>query len=323
MKLSLAAGAAAVLVGAGPATSQSDVAGSADHPMVGRYEGSVITLYQQKDYEEVGLPREAIPAKDRNAPGPHLLPLAGKLTAIRYEGPPERSALEVVRNYRSSLEGRGFKTLFACRQDECGGAAAFWDAARGPMSIPSQWDTNTYALLELDRREGKVWVSVLAVETKATASRPTTAHVALRVVEAKAIELDRISVVAASKLKETIDATGRVAVYGIFFDVDKAALKADSKPQVDEIAKLMKDNPVLSVLVVGHTDATGSLDHNRDLSERRAAAVVNALVTGHGIARGRLFAVGVGPAAPVATNRTEEGRARNRRVEIVELPGAS
>jgi OOP family OmpA-OmpF porin len=115
-----------------------------------------------------------------------------------------------------------------------------------------------------------------------------------------------------------ITSTGRAAVYGITFDTDKAVIKPESEPVLAEMAKLLKDNPTLDVFIVGHTDSTGSYDHNLQLSKDRAAAVVNALVSGHGIAAARMTAVGVGPVAPVASNNTEEGKAKNRRVELVE-----
>lgn len=122
----------------------------------------------------------------------------------------------------------------------------------------------------------------------------------------------------AGAMKKAIAETGRVALYGLFFDTGRAEVKSDSRPALDEIAKLLKSDPTLRVLVVGHTDTVGSLQGNQDLSLRRAHSVVDALVKGHGIDAGRLQAVGVGFAAPVATNRNEQGRAKNRRVELVE-----
>jgi OOP family OmpA-OmpF porin len=115
-----------------------------------------------------------------------------------------------------------------------------------------------------------------------------------------------------------IGSTGHAAVYGIYFDTDQAVIKPESAPVLSEIVALLQKNPKLNVHLVGHTDSTGLMDHNLKLSAARAAAVVNALVTQHGIAAARLKASGVGPLSPVASNRTEEGRARNRRVELVE-----
>jgi OmpA-OmpF porin, OOP family len=124
--------------------------------------------------------------------------------------------------------------------------------------------------------------------------------------------------VSAEAMAQSIVSTGHVAVYGIHFDTDKTTWKPESEPTLAELAKLLKANPSLKVWIVGHTDNVGDLAHNQTLSDGRAAAVMAALVSKHGIAQNRLRAIGVGPVAPVSTNRTEEGRALNRRVEIAE-----
>ena len=115
-----------------------------------------------------------------------------------------------------------------------------------------------------------------------------------------------------------LKATGHAAVYGIYFDSGKSDVKPESEAALKEVAKLLSGDPALKLLVVGHTDSVGQLEANMKLSQARAEAVVQALVKGHGVAAARLKAQGAGPIAPVATNRTEEGRAKNRRVELVE-----
>jgi OOP family OmpA-OmpF porin len=104
---------------------------------------------------------------------------------------------------------------------------------------------------------------------------------------------------------------------GIYFDTGKSVLKPESPAAVAEIAKLLKADPALKVYAVGHTDNVASLDLNTKLSQDRAETLAQALVTKHGIAADRLVARGVGPLAPVANNDSEEGRAKNRRVELV------
>jgi OOP family OmpA-OmpF porin len=122
----------------------------------------------------------------------------------------------------------------------------------------------------------------------------------------------------AKSMAKDISATGKVAIYGIYFDFNKAEVKTESEPTLKEIASLLKQNPKLNLYVVGHTDNVGSLATNMDLSQRRAEAVVQALVSKHGGDAKRLKPQGVGPLCPVASNKTEEGRAKNRRVELVE-----
>ena len=113
---------------------------------------------------------------------------------------------------------------------------------------------------------------------------------------------------------------GRIALYGISFDLDKAKINAESNTTIREIAKFLKQNPKIKIAVVGHTDGTGSHEHNMTLSKKRANAVVQVLTKKHKIKKDRLLAAGVGFLAPVSANETDEGRGLNRRVEVVRLP---
>ena len=138
----------------------------------------------------------------------------------------------------------------------------------------------------------------------------------LQVVAELAMENKMVTVDAAAMAKE-VAATGRVALYGIYFDTNKTDIKPESAPAIDEIAKFLKQDAKAIVYVVGHTDNVGGYEQNMGLSQRRAEAVVKELTTKHGIPATRLKAAGSGPLAPMAPNETEEGRAKNRRVELV------
>jgi outer membrane protein OmpA-like peptidoglycan-associated protein len=129
--------------------------------------------------------------------------------------------------------------------------------------------------------------------------------------------MDQSVVADANSMAKAIMETGKVALYGIYFDSGKSVLKPESQNALQEISKLLKNNTGLKLYVVGHTDNTGTYDSNMKLSMDRAAAVVNALVTQFSIEAPRLKACGDGPTAPVATNDTEAGKALNRRVELV------
>ncbi len=122
----------------------------------------------------------------------------------------------------------------------------------------------------------------------------------------------------AKSLLSDIQAKGSASVYGIYFDFDKADIKPESEPAIKEIAKLLQQNKGLKLYVVGHTDNVGTVDYNMKLSKARADAVMKELVTKYKVSADRLKAFGVGQLAPVASNKTEEGRAKNRRVELVE-----
>jgi len=120
----------------------------------------------------------------------------------------------------------------------------------------------------------------------------------------------------ASSLSDDINKSGHVAVYGIRFETGKAAILPDSESVLGEIVKLLQQNPDLKLRVEGHTDNQGNAAANQSLSEKRAQAVV-AWLTDHGVEAGRLTAKGWGQTKPVEDNSTEDGRAKNRRVELV------
>ena len=111
---------------------------------------------------------------------------------------------------------------------------------------------------------------------------------------------------------------GKFITYGITFDVGKATIKPESMGEINRIVQLMNENPTLKFSVEGHTDSTGSANNNQTLSEQRSQAIVNKLVE-MGISADRLTAVGKGQNSPIADNNTDEGRAKNRRVEFVKM----
>jgi OOP family OmpA-OmpF porin len=135
------------------------------------------------------------------------------------------------------------------------------------------------------------------------------------IIEKQAMNQDVVA--DASSMAKSIKESGKVALYGIYFDTGKSTLKPESQPALQEISKLLTTDPSLKLYVVGHTDNTGLYESNMKLSMDRSMAVVNALVSQFSVSAARLKACGDGPTAPVATNDTEEGKALNRRVELV------
>lgn len=116
-------------------------------------------------------------------------------------------------------------------------------------------------------------------------------------------------------MREELNKTGFVALY-INFETGKADIKPESQKIVDQVAEMLKADDSLNVSIEGHTDNVGTAAFNKTLSANRAKSVMNAIVAG-GIEKSRLSAKGWGQEKPVGDNKTEEGRARNRRVEIV------
>lgn len=301
-----------------------DVAGSSDHPEVGRYQGAVIDYYSQKGYDELRLPTGPLGREQRDRPDDWQVSLEGKTTSIRYVGPASRSVLEIIRNHQRALESNGFEIVFTCRgQQECSPPQipTFWDAARAGIGLPTTWNTTVYLVARRDGPDATIWVAMTGVEVPARGQTPLMPNLAVTIVETVPMETDQITVIEASELEQALVRDGKIAIYGIHFDFDSADIQPQSAEQIEELAGLLSGNEALRVLIVGHTDGEGAFDYNLLLSQRRAQAVVDALANAHGIASARLQPAGAGMVSPVATNRTEEGRARNRRVEIVEMMG--
>lgn len=297
-----------------------DAPGGKDHPLVGRYEGSRLMAYSQQDFASKAMLSSTLTraAKYKLAPS-NSTTLEGRYTHISYEAPLGRSSLEVFRNQVSRLTGQGFRTVFTCEEASC------VDDPKQARYMSLSWsDTGEhkigadrkirYALLE---REQAGAVTAVAIRTAEHGSPKVGPRSVISVLESKAMETGKIVFVDASAMQASIDTSGRVALYGILFDTDKADIKPESKATLEEIAKFLRANPKLNLVVAGHTDAQGAFDYNVSLSKRRAAAVVSALVGQHGIAATRLTAFGAGMAAPVASNDDEAGRSKNRRVELV------
>jgi len=193
------------------------------------------------------------------------------------------SGLQIVRNYTNAIKKIGGKLIY---EFEDGGSQ--------------------YTTLQLIKDKKEIWAQVVGAGN---------GMYSIHIVEKEAMNQDVAA--DASSMANSIRETGKVAVYGIYFDTGKSVLKAESKPTLEEISKLLKADPKLKLYVVGHTDNAGVFESNLRLSTERALAVLNALITQYSINAERLRSYGDGPTAPVATNDTEEGKALNRRVELV------
>ena len=299
-----------VLISWGTAQAQQDVPGSKDHPLLSRYPGSRISYYDQKDFS-VFYVLEAPPGKsDYDLNACRKVKLEGKVTRIEYDIPAGKSALEVFRNYETALQKAGFQVLARLTTKHIRDFLEVDCRFPGIKGFGSEDDRDHFYLSARSPAHDK-YVSVWVGE--GYMGRPAKA--AVGIVELKSMENGLIT---AQDMKDELTARGHVAIYGIHFDTDKADIKPGSEPVLQQIATLLKNDPSMKLYVVGHTDNTGTLEHNMDLSKRRAEAVVKVLVEKYGIDKSRLQAFGVGPLAPVATNSTEEGRALNRRVELLE-----
>ena len=271
-----------VLLGAFFLQAQNnDVRGSKDYDLLGRMPDYYILNYWDYQFDA----HEFFIAKDQKQV------IEGRKIVIRYEyqnafvrNIKKPSYLQILRNYSNAIKKANGEILFEHRK------AYFGD----------------YYLKTLQGKE--IWVEV---KTAPDNGRRYT----LTIIERKPMVQD--IVIKADLIKEKIQAEGKIAFYGIYFDVGKSLIKPESAKSLEQIAIFLKENPDITCWVVGHTDSDGSFEMNSKLSLDRAKAVVSYLQTHHSVSSDRLYAQGVGPLAPVSTNETEEGKKLNRRVEFV------
>lgn len=270
----------------------------APHPLVKPYEGSTV----QTPATPAEFTRVDVAVRDAQG-NLTAQPVEGRVVRAKYLGPAGRSPLEVFRNYQEGLERAGFQVRVACIAQACGRSHVSAEfgllTARGSHYLAAEG--------RVDGEGPPVWVMVRVFERQASVVS----------VQPRAMEGDKVQVTAAA-LAQGLEAQGHVAVYGLVFDTGRAELKPESTPVLEQIAQLLAQQPALKLHVVGHTDNVGAYAANLELSRRRAASVVAALTARHGVAAARLHAEGVGPLVPVATNASADGRAKNRRVDLVQ-----
>ena len=308
--------AVAVMVLASSISFAADIQGSKDHPLITRFSGSEIIAYEAKAFDEYRLVLGP-PARDANN---NVVPskskdLEGKITRILYKCPKGRATLEVYRNYEKALKGAGCNILFACAKNQCGSLFKY-TVPKSLHRYAMEGGDVRYLAAKLSRKVMDIYISIYIVEHTLMNDFMNHPMVQLDIIEMEPMEEELVTV-DANAMADDIARAGHVALYGIYFDTNQATVKPESGPTLSEIAKLLQQNPPMKLYVVGHTDSTGGFDYNMDLSERRAQAIVKALVSDYGVAANRLTPKGVGFLAPVASNNVEEGRAKNRRVELV------
>jgi outer membrane protein OmpA-like peptidoglycan-associated protein len=277
-----------------------------DHPLIKRYPGSTLTGREDPGFSEYKLVVAFDPKGKTDDEILRTTRASGELTRLFYDNSPQRSPLEIFTNYKEALKEAGFRVVFECTDKECGPswASSRWGRVNGMRAVSSpMW----YLAASRQGEDGQTDVALSVVKGRHQ----------IDVLRRKEMERGLVTVTSEA-LRKDLAAKGRAVLEGIFFDHDKAVIKAESKPAIEVIGKFLKDAPSLKVFIVGHTDTAGSLDYNLKLSRQRAQAVVDALVKDHGIAAGRLSAHGIGPLSPAVTNRSEAGKGQNRRVEMVE-----
>lgn len=305
------------------AGTPADAEGAKDDANIKRYSNTFISRYSDKDFDRYVLPLGKALKSGRITEGKYekSLVLEGRVTRRAYHSiEADRSTLELFRNYQQELTAAGFETLYLLEDGtQTRGGITFIDDAF-TSSLQSESAETRYLSAKKTAPDGsQIYASLWAGKTASIRPNwaPRGAPFALLDLITVGGMDTRMVVVKSDEMQRRMDADGSISLYGIYFDFNKDTLKPESTPTLEQIAALLKAQPALRLYVVGHTDAIGSLPSNMDLSDRRAKAVVSALVNQHGIANERLAPAGVAFLAPVATNSTDPGRAKNRRVVLM------
>lgn len=279
---------------------------SGDGQLVRAYQGSQFERQKDLGFVQLELLVGPVDTKASGGFGKSQV-LEGYVTKVDYSLSGKRSTLEVARNYEQALVDAGFELLFKCsgKAKTCGKLK--FDQVFGEFP----YEDEHYLIA---RGTDKATSETLTVAIRV----PESHHHHVFVVRSKAMDTGMAKVDAAA-IGKGLEQTGHMALYGIQFDFGKASLRPEAGPVIAEVAALLKNNARLKLHVVGHTDNIGNFEANMALSKARAATVVDVLVKQHSIGSARLMPHGASSIAPVATNRTDAGRAKNRRVELVEM----
>ena len=278
-----------------------DIAGGSDHPLVGRYTGSFMLARTQKAFDELKLPsgkaEGATYSNDKKFSS--VVTVQGTATRMIYIAPTGRSSLEVLTNFTDSVTGKGFQPVFTCAGADCGESFVVlkyrWDNPSAKVLGPNyeqirrllvdaafdQMIDVRYGLFKKSAPEGDTYVAIYGGVHRGggfgTYSTVLSDRVGVlvEIVEPRAME-KRMAMVTAEEIGTDLGKQGKAIFYGIRFDFDKADIKAESEPQLAEMAKFLKANAALKAFVIGHTDNKGALDYNVNLSNRRADAASTA-----------------------------------------------
>jgi OmpA-OmpF porin, OOP family len=264
------------------AEQYADREGSADHPAVPRFPGFYIDDYTQNDFNE----HEFLLGFDKASNEEKLARKEGRYWYIEYDKKPQTrtpSPLEIQRNYERAF------------------------APAGGVLVYNTQDRDRITFRQRTP-QGERWIELQALNEGEL----------IRVYVLEVSGMEQKVEMSAADMRDALARDGFVALNGILFDTGLDAIKPESEPLLNEVLALLQADPALRLSVEGHTDNVGAAAANQALSDKRAAAV-RAWLANKGVAAARLQSKGYGASAPLADNRTEEGRAKNRRVELVKL----
>jgi len=301
------------------AQSTTDIKGAKDYPLVSRFEGSVIQYYKATKWDTYKLP---VFENDITKPNYHNpLVLEGKIMRWQYSVSPDNNPAYVMKNYETAFKNSGYKILLKGKPGE--------DFKMNPAGFYGEF-YGDWEKLKLEKFGFKYepignHIAIIVAKThksnndiyivEVISDFSNTTMITQDVIEVEAADTGMVT---AKNMADDIAATGHIAIYDIHFDAGKSKIKLESANALKNIAEYLNAHSDKQFFIVGHAAGIGDFTQGMELSELRAKAVINELVTKYGVNKTQLKAYGVGALCPLESNKSEAGRAKNRRVEIVE-----
>lgn len=297
----------------------TDIDGSKDYPLVSRYKGAIIEFYKEFNYDSYNIPVCKV-AQFSDNHFPKTIGVDGKIIRIQYSTKPDITPILIFKNYEDAFNKAGFSILFEGKNDEELGNNPHefcWyfygedglNLERYGMAYNPAGTKHAYIVAETKNDNKNIYI-VIYISNFSNATIITQ-----DIIEEEAPE---IGLVTAKNIDNGIVSVGHAVLSGVYFETGQSNIKSESNEALKNIAEYLNNHSDKKYIIVGHTDNTGDFDANIKLSEERAASVKNELVNSYQVKSEQLITYGDGSTAPVATNSTEEGKAQNRRVEIVE-----
>lgn len=280
------------------------------------YPGATLEIETESNFESVEVYTGPMASKFEAGA---ITTIDGTKRSALYLTSPDRSVLEVFRAYERAAEQALYDVTFQCSMvEECGGVIPYLYLKAGYSGMPNTQNFH-YAVFETQTPSGaKETAAVLVLARQSSSPEGLAPYVFVLTVVTDAIESE-VEILSSDEIALSISKLGSASIYGLEFETDEATLLPSSQSAMDELAAYLDTNAEQSVLLVGHTDSQGSLEYNQDLSLRRAVSVRADLIERYSISSDRLTAHGVGYLAPKASNLAPQGRALNRRVEVVAI----
>ena len=301
----------------------TDIEGSKDYPTISRFEGAIIEFFKETKWGSYKLPISDKGLIDWEKP----MSLEGKVTRIQYTVSKDNNSEFVLHNYKAGFKQSGHEIMIAIANKELGvsdrphtwkdkyyESGGYYNGLNNikfglGIGFPN-WKDNHSFLAARGHENGKDIYAIIY-----TVVDDNYTLITQDVIEVEAVETGLVSV---DNISSDITQKGHIAIYGIHFETGKSILKSESTKSLKTIADYINANTSKEFFIVGHTDNTGDFLSNMNLSEERAKSVMNELTTKYNVSVEQLKAYGVSSLAPVSSNTSEEGKAKNRRVEIVE-----